>query len=120
MELAATGFNSSIFSRVGFNSDQNRAADGRPADRRQNPNKPTTANDNAGNGRVIPGEVLDKQVETVYRDPNASNQPRSFNSQPENRRISPQQAIQTFQQNEAIPTNNTQSRQVSGIIDIFV
>ena len=119
MELAASGFNSSVFSRVGAVSEQSRSAAGRQGETRQNAaNNASSSNTNTG--RVILGEVVDKQVETVYPDPNAANQSRSFNSQPENRRVSPQQAIQTFQQNEAIPASDAQSRQVSGIIDIYV
>jgi len=40
--------------------------------------------------------------------------------QPDNRRISAQQAIQTFQENEDIVPANNQQRQVSGIINEFV
>ncbi len=120
MELAASGFNSSIFSRLGSVLDQGKSAD-RQNETRQNPtNKVSSSSTRSSNGRVILGEVVDRQVETIYPDPNAANQSRSFTGQPENRRVSPQQAIQIFQQNEAIPANDAQSRQVSGIIDIYV
>ncbi len=116
MELAASGFNAAGISGFGFGIDRGRSEDaGRP---QSIPRRPAT--DNTPSGRIIPGEVVDRQTEVVYPNPDKGQQPQSSSTQAEKRRVSPQQAIQMFQQNEAIPTDNTQSRQVSGIIDIYV
>ena len=80
----------------------------------------------AENSRVINGEVLSSETQRVgareaspglLSRSSANQQP---SGEPDNRRISSQQAIQTFQENEEIVPTNNQQRQVSGIIDVFV
>lgn len=76
--------------------------------------------------RVINGEVLSSETTRVNaREANPGFSARSsFNQQPsnqtDNRRISSQQAIQTFQENEDLVSDSASPRQVSGIIDEFV
>ena len=81
----------------------------------------------AENSRVINGEVLSSETRRVdAREANSGLLSRSSDNQqqpsgqPDNRRISSQQAIQTFQENEELVPANNQQRQVSGIIDEFV
>jgi len=77
------------------------------------------------NSRIINGEVLSSETRRVdARETNpglfsgsANQQP---SGQPDNRRVSAQQAIQTFQENEDLVPSGNQQRQVSGIIDEFV
>jgi len=77
------------------------------------------------NSRIINGEVLSSETRRVdARETNqglfsgsANQQP---SGQPDNRRVSAQQAIQTFQENEDLLPSGNQQRQVSGIIDEFV
>ena len=77
------------------------------------------------NSRIINGEVLSSETRRVdARETNpglfsgsANQQP---SGQPDTRRVSAQQAIQTFQENEDIVPEGNQQRQVSGIIDEFV
>ena len=77
------------------------------------------------NSRIINGEVLSSETRRVdARETNpglfsgsANQQP---SGQPDTRRVSAQQAIQTFQENEDIVPAGNQQRQVSGIIDEFV
>lgn len=76
--------------------------------------------------RVINGEVLSSETSRAdSRESSLNFSARSsFNQQPsnqsDNRRISAQQAIQTFQENEDLVSNTSSPRQVSGIIDEFV
>ena len=80
---------------------------------------------NAENSRVINGEVLSSETRRVDTresasslfTPSSNQQP---SGQPDNRTITAQQAIQTFQENEELVPANNQQRQVSGIIDTFV
>ncbi len=75
--------------------------------------------------RVINGEVLSSETERVN---NAESQlvlsRSSTNQQPsgeaDNRRITSQQAIQNFQENEELVPADNEQRQISGIIDVFV
>jgi len=79
----------------------------------------------AENSRIINGEVLSsetRRVDARESSPglfsgSANQQP---TGQPDNRRVSAQQAIQTFQENEDLVPAGNQQRQVSGIIDEFV
>lgn len=80
---------------------------------------------NAENSRIINGEVLSSETRRIETREMASGLlSRSANQQPsgqpDNRRISAQQAIQTFQENEDMVPAANQQRQVSGIIDVFV
>jgi hypothetical protein len=85
---------------------------------------------NAQVARIINGEVLSSETQRVssressrearanlFSGSSSNQQP---SGQPDNRRISAQQAIQNFQQNEDLVPANNQQRQVSGIIDTFV
>ena len=76
--------------------------------------------------RIINGEVISSETtrvasqesnQTVLTRQSANYQP---NQQPATRRISPQQALQNFQDNEEMVPGENQQRQVSGIIDEFV
>jgi len=79
----------------------------------------------AENSRIINGEVLSSETRRVdSRDANSSFFSRSSTNQqpsgqPDNRRISSQQAVQNFQENEDIIPASNELRQVSGIIDTF-
>ncbi|MCW8933954.1 MAG: hypothetical protein OQK98_04450 [Gammaproteobacteria bacterium] len=80
---------------------------------------------NTENSRIINGEVLSSETRRIETREMASGLlSRSANQQPsgqpDNRRISAQQAIQTFQENEDLVPAGNQQRQVSGIIDVFV
>ncbi len=75
--------------------------------------------------RVINGEVLSSETRRVNsREASASLFSRSANQQPsgepDSRRITAQQAIQNFQENEDMVPADNQQRQVSGIIDTYV
>lgn len=82
----------------------------------------------ADSARVINGEVLASESsrvspeESSYSFLGRSQQRPEQNpsSQPETRRIPLQQALQTFQQNQDMLPQDSQPRQVSGIIDVHV
>ncbi len=80
---------------------------------------------NVESSRVINGEVLSSETQRIdARESSSGFSPRTASqqssAQPDGRRISAQQAIQTFQENEDLVPANNQQRQVSGIIDTFV
>lgn len=78
--------------------------------------------------RIIDGEVLSSETtrvpsrESTYslQPRNEQNEPQAYSTPPDNRRISVQQALQTFEQNEALTSSQDSPRQVSGIIDEYV
>lgn len=79
------------------------------------------------NARIINGEVLSSEssrvdssqtYSSVLNRSSASQQ--VPNGQPDSRRVSVQQALQNFQENEELVITDSNPRQVSGIIDEFV
>ena len=105
-------------------AQENQTQQNQPGQARAQSNQRTPPT--AENSRVINGEVLSSETQRVgAREANQSLLSRSSANQqpsgePDNRRISSQQALQTFQENEEIVPVNNQQRQVSGIIDVFV
>ncbi|RDH84524.1 MAG: hypothetical protein DIZ80_03345 [endosymbiont of Galathealinum brachiosum] len=108
----------------------NRARENSSAENQRNQDQARSENTqrtrpNAETSRVINGEVLSSETRRVESrestsnlfTPSSNQQP---SGQPDNRRVTAQQAIQTFQENEDIVPANNQQRQVSGIIDTFV
>ena len=137
MEIALTGFNPSF---TPLASDASRQGNRNPADRSgeqrardlQNQQTPprrverSNQTASANEGRIIDGEVLssatyrpDRQGGISFLTPAADRQ-QTPNGQPDPRRLSMNQAIQNFQQNEDMVSQPNSVRQVSGIIDIFV
>jgi len=144
MQIALSGFNPQFDASASIESARQRQRAQQDA---QQPSSARTTNDRAAEdqqsrsraennsrtpdtARVINGEVLSSETTRVNpreasRDSGSTfNARSSFNQQPsnqaENRRISEQQAIQNFQENEAIVSDSSNPRQVSGIIDEFV
>ncbi|HEY9201870.1 MAG TPA: hypothetical protein VIQ81_09755 [Gammaproteobacteria bacterium] len=137
MEIALTGFNPSF---TPLASDASRQGNRNPADRSgeqrardlQNQQTPprrverSNQTASANEGRVIDGEVLssatyrpDRQGGISFLTPSADRQ-QTPNGQPDPRRLSMNQAIQNFQQNEDMVSQPNSVRQVSGIIDLYV
>ena len=144
MELALSGFTHQFDATASIQSTRQRQQVQQDA---QQPSSARNANDRASEdqqsrsraennsrtpdtARVINGEVLSSETSRVNpreasRDSSSTfNARSSFNQQPsdqaDNRRISAQQAIQNFQENEDIISDSSSPRQVSGIIDEFV
>jgi len=149
MDIALTGLNQQFGSSISFdNASQRQRQDAQQqvsagndrAQQNRNLENPSSQNQTRAetnqrtptsteNSRVINGEVLSSDTRRV--DSGATSDAsggalfsRSGNQQPtgqpDNRRISAQQAIQTFQENEDLVPVDNQQRQVSGIIDTFV
>jgi hypothetical protein len=137
MEIALTGFNPAF---TPLASDASRQGNRNPADRSgeqrardlQNQQTPprrverSNQTASANEGRIIDGEVLsaniyrpDRQGGISFLTPSADRQ-QTPNSQPDPRRLSMNQAIQNFQQNEDMVSQPDSVRQVSGIIDLYV
>lgn len=143
MEIALTGFNpqasiaSAETARQRQNSQQREqpAASERRVSQEQASQSASQANQNRAqaaqrtpeSARVINGEVLSSETSRVdardssysFLSRNSANQQSTF-SQPDTRRVSVEQAMQNFQQNEEIVSSNQNPRQVSGIIDEYV
>jgi len=81
---------------------------------------------NAQSGRIIDGEVLSSQTQRVNsRDASSSFFTRSSANQqpadqPDSRKVTTRQAVQTFEENESLIPPDNELRQISGIIDTFV
>jgi len=145
MEIALSGLNQQFGSSVSFdnssqrqqqNAQQQSAAGSDRAQQARNQENQSSQNQtraetaqrtpaNTESARIINGEVLSSETQRVdSREAGASLLSRSANQQPtgqpDNRRITAQQAIQTFQENEELVPTDNQQRQVSGIIDTFV
>jgi len=141
MEIAASGFVSSLGSAATADATRQRQspandrasqASGEQAAREQRnqtrtQSQTTTAVREADSARVINGEVLSSETARVRTDQSASNllgrspnNQQAPNDQPDTRRISVQQALQNFSQNDALASDSNNPRQVSGIIDEFV
>jgi len=149
MEIALTGFNPQ-FTATSFadaatqrqraQADaQQQAAGRRGDDAQRSQSRAETSSRTAETARVINGEVLSSETSRVNARESAAgdvysragslnqaqiNQNRANqqapSGQPDNRRVSIQQALQTFTENEALVVNESTPRQVSGIIDEFV
>lgn len=113
----------------------NRAQENQTQENQRNPNQTRADNTqrtppNTENSRIINGEVLSSETRRVSARESSLSESggnlfsRSSNQQssgqPDNRRITAQQAIQNFQENEDFVPANNEQRQVSGIIDTFV
>ncbi|VAW64075.1 hypothetical protein MNBD_GAMMA08-1964 [hydrothermal vent metagenome] len=80
---------------------------------------------NAENARIIDGEVLSSETQRVnsrdassfFTRSSANQQPAD---QPDNRKVTTRQAVQTFEENENLIPADNELRQISGIIDTFV
>ncbi|VAW66374.1 hypothetical protein MNBD_GAMMA11-1643 [hydrothermal vent metagenome] len=143
MEIALNGFNPQFDSsasvdtaRLRQQQDARRQSErqsGQPESNRTRAqtNSGTSAQTAAENARVINGEVLSSETVRVNARESGSaegsvlprndaNQQSSLNGQAANRRISVDQAIQTFRDNELLVLAESSPRQVSGIINEFV
>ncbi len=139
MEITLTGFNPQASATAVSANAQQQAAQQRTeaqtatAGRRSEAEQPQRNRSEqsqrvADGARVINGEVLASESSRVSpeessysflgrSEPRASQNP---STQPDTRRIPLQQALQTFQQNQELIPQDSQPRQVSGIIDIHV
>lgn len=106
---------------------KDQAASSRDSQNRSEHSSRTQDVNSASSSRVITGEVLSSETYRVNNQPASQNLLRPSvndqqtpNSEPDPRRLSMSQAIQNFEQNEAMSDNQTSMRQVSGIIDLFV
>ena len=92
--------------RSDINQDKNRA---RQADARE---------------RIIAGEVVARETDSRSVDSAQSTlqqrQAQLSQQQSDNRQISQQAAVQTYQQNQTLITERGEERQVSGILDEYV
>ena len=134
MEIAATGFNPSFGSATSADTARQqqspasaRASEQAARDQRSNQVQARSSTKTPQSANVIDGEVLSSETSRVRpedssysflgRSPDKQQAP---NSQPDPRRVSVQQAMQNFEQNEALVSDVNSQRQVSGIIDEFV
>ena len=140
MEIALTGFNPSFDSSATAQAARQRQQDAQqqsPASRAnsresqdardQQQARAETTPRSADSARIINGEVLSSETARVYTAESggsllsrSSQNQQNPNGQPDMRRVSMQQALQTFTDNEALITEQNNPRQVSGIIDEFV
>lgn len=141
MEIALTGFNpqastaSVDSSRQQQNAQQQERQASRSgradADQRTQSEARTRAESSQRTpetSRIINGEVLSSESTRVTEQDSSysflassnRNNQQAPTAQPDTRRIPVQQALQNFQQNDEIPTESSNPRQVSGIIDEFV
>ncbi len=141
MELTLTGFNPAASSAsVDINRQQQGAAQreqqqAASADRRSPSDQPDLnrsqqAQRTAESPRIINGEVLSSErsrvspEESTYQflqaDRGQNRNQQAPTGQPDTRRVSVQQALQNFQQNESLAETSPGPRQVSGIIDEIV
>jgi len=134
MEIAVTGFNPSFGSAISADTSRQRQspANGRASEQssreqRSNQAQANPTKNTPQTARVIEGEVLSSETSRVRSgEPSYSFLGRSStnqqapNSQPDTRRVSVQQALQNFEQNESLVSDSNSQRQVSGIIDEFV
>ena len=135
MEIAATGFNTSFGSAASADAARQRQAQSssraseQTARDQRNPSQTQSESTSRSQqpARIIDGEVLSSETSRVRADPSASNllgrsptNQQAPNDQPATRRVSMQQAMQNFEQNESLASDASNPRQVSGIIDLFV
>ena len=135
MEAVATGFNPALgqvaqarqnVSLPPARGNEQTARDQQTQARPENTSR-TPESSNTNGPRVITGEVISSETVRVNGDPTYPNLTRSSlsnqqepNTQPDPRRITQQQALQNFQQNEEMVVDQNSMRQVSGIIDVYV
>ena len=134
MEIAVTGFNPSFGSATSADTARQRQslANGRASEQSNREQRSNQAQTNPATrtpqaARVIEGEVLSSETSRVRTDESSysflgrspTNQ-QAPNNQPDTRRVSVQQALQNFEQNESLVSDGNSQRQVSGIIDEFV
>jgi len=134
MEIAVTGFNPSFGSAISADTarqrqspENGRASDQVVREQRSNQNQTQSTARTPATSTIIDGEVLSSETSRVRagessysflgRSPADQQAP---NSQPDTRRVSVQQALQNFSQNESLVSDANSQRQVSGIIDEFV
>lgn len=134
MEIAATGFNPSFGSATSAEPSRqrqspasDRASEQVPRDQRSNQAQAKPSTGNPQTVRVIEGEVLSSETNRVREEDSSYSflgrspaDQQAPNSQPDTRRVSVQQAMQNFEQNEELVSDVNSQRQVSGIIDEFV
>jgi len=145
MEIALSSLNQQFGSSVSFdntsqrqqqNAQQQAAAGSDRAQQNRNLENASSQNQSRAetqqrtptsteSSRIINGEVLSSETQRVYSRESLANLSSSSanqqpTGQPDERRITAQQAIQNFQENEELVPTGNQQRQVSGIIDTFV
>lgn len=135
MEIAATGFMTSFGSAGSADSARQRQTGARvgeqAAGEQRNPSRIPAQSQATSriqqDPRVIDGEVLSSETTRVRADQSSASflgrspsSQQAPNDQPATRRISMQQAMQNFEQNETLESDAGMPRQVSGIIDVFV
>jgi hypothetical protein len=133
MEIAATGFMTSFGSAASADSARQRQTGAREQVVREQPNPSRIAAQSPATDRsqqaprIIDGEVLSSETSRVRADQSPANflgrsssNQQAPNDQPATRRVSVQQAMQNFVQNETLQSDASMPRQVSGIIDVYV
>jgi hypothetical protein len=134
MEIAVTGFNPSFGSAVSADTvrqrpspSSDRASEQAPREQRNNQAQANPTTRTPQTASVIEGEVLSSETSRVRAEEpsysflgRSSTNQQAPNSQPDTRRVSVQQALQNFEQNESLVSDIDSQRQVSGIIDEFV
>ena len=134
MEIAVTGFNPSFGSAASADTSRqrqspanDRASEQSTREQRSNQAQIQSTTRTPQTAKVIEGEVLSSETSRVRTDESSysfsgrsSTNQQAPNSQPDTRRVSVQQALQNFEQNEVLVSDVNSQRQVSGIIDEFV
>lgn len=135
MEIAATGLMTSFGSAASADSVRQRQTGARAGEQRAreqaNPSRIPAQSPATSRAQQVPrtidGEVLSSETSRVRADQSSYNflgrsptSQQAPNDQPATRRVSIQQAMQNFEQNETLESDASTPRQVSGIIDIFV
>jgi len=134
MEIAVTGFNPSFGSAITADTARqrpsparDRASEQTSREQRSNQVQANPATRTPQTARVIEGEVLSSETSRVRSEEpsysflgRSSTNQQAPNGQPDTRRVSVQQALQNFEQNESLVSDSNSRRQVSGIIDEFV
>jgi len=134
MEIAATGFNPSFGLAISADTPRQRQspANGRAGEQvvreqRSNQTQTKSTSSTPQSARIIDGEVLSSETSRVRADESSYNflgrspaDQQAPNGQPDMRRVSVQQAMQNFTQNESLVSDANSQRQVSGIIDEYV
>ncbi len=123
MDIAVSGLNP--LALPGFDRGRQSRPESGQQDRTQNNSRNQQSSQNTSReNRVIRGEVLSRQTETISRNINSTQrtlQERDATfSQSDTRRFSMQAAIQAFRDTEALIAAPGEQRQVSGIIDEYV
>lgn len=124
MAIAISGLSSSSF----FGFDRIQANDSRQQSQQSQQTRSDVNQDRDrsrpadARARIISGEVVGREADSRSVDSaqRTLQQRQTVLSQPDNRQISQQAAVQTYQQNEDLVTRRGEQRQVSGIIDEYV